>query len=396
MRYISLNNNSLSYFTTKGELSELSGSSRYQIFDNELIIKQKRQNNKIENESGLTDYLQYLVNDKMTDDLRERIILSYESLIKQCMPLNFPTESMVKRLKALKIIVNRMNELGSSFVCKSKIIDDYVAQSNSRYQIASKKKSEYKKLNKSKVKGKMYALFNLRQSKKFIAFYSVSFPLNSSDDSCFECWNSWLTYLRKKCGLTHYIWISERQKNGTLHYHMLTNNYMPILATNRAMAIIIDNKVKEGYMNWLDSSLDRYNGVDVDCIFNSKRHKKTGSYVNPSQVRDWVAKYVTKYVTKNNESFKHLCWHCSHSVSELFTSRIELFENRDVILRELPNRHGFFKKLVSDFNTTFIFMFVPPPLLFDKIISYNNYITNDFDNYSNKVLHTIKFNTTTL
>jgi len=103
-----------------------------------------------------------------------------------------------------------------------------------------------------------------------------------------------------------------------------------------------------------------------------------------------------KDVTKNNESFKHLCWHCSRSISELFTSTIELFENRNIILRELPNRHGLFKKLVSDFNTTFIFMFVPPPLLFDKIVSYNNYITNDFDNYSNKVLHTIKFNTTKL
>lgn len=382
MYYISLTNTSLSYFVAKGQLSELSGSSKYNIFDNELVIKEKRSANKIENESCLTEYLQFLVNDNMTDDLKERILINYEDLKEKCKPYNFPSAKLLENLKAIELIYNRMCDLGSSFVCKSKLLEDYTAQSKSRYQVASKKRNDLKKLNKSKVKGKMYALFNLRQSKRFIAFYSVSFPLNSTDNMCFECWNSWLTYCRKHCALTHYIWISERQKNGTLHYHMLTNNFMPVSATNKAMAVIIDNKVNLGLMNWGESSISAYNGVDVDCIFNSKRHKKTGKYVNPSQVRDWVAKYVTKYVTKNNEMFSHLCWHCSRTVSILFTASIELFTERQNILIELPNKHGMYKKYVSDYNITFIFMFVPPPILFDKIISYNNYITNDFDNNS--------------
>lgn len=396
MYYISLTNTSLSYFVAKGQLSELSGSSKYHIFDNELVLKEKRVINKIENESCLTEYLQNQVTDNMTADLKERISMLLEKQIIKCYNFNFPTAVELNRLSELEDIYNKMNELGSSFVCKSKIIEDRIAQNKSRYQVASKKRNNLNKLNKSKVKSKMYALFNLRQSKKFIAFYSVSFPFNSTDSQCFECWNAWLTYLRKHAGLSHYIWISERQKNGTLHYHMLTNNYMPILQVNRAMAIIIDNKVKSGEMNWINSSIDKYNGVDVDAIFNSKRHKKTGSFVNPSQVRDWVSKYVTKYVTKNNELFEHLCWHCSRSISILFTATIELFKDRGEILRRLPMLPGKFKKYISDFNTTFIFMFVPDPSLFEKIIAYNNYITNDFDNYNYNKLNQVKFNTVTL
>lgn len=87
---------------------------------------------------------------------------------------------------------------------------------------------------------------------------------------------------------------------------MLTNNYMPILQINRAMGIIINNKVLSGAMSWGNSSLDRFNGVDVDSIYNSKRHKKTGKNMNPTEIRNWLSKYITKYVTKNSEKFTHL------------------------------------------------------------------------------------------
>jgi len=78
----------------------------------------------------------------------------------------------------------------------------------------------------------MFALMNLKCSRRFIAFYSVSFPEGTTDDQAFECWNLWLTRLRKTYNLLNYIWVTERQKNGTIHYHMLTNNYMPILQIN--------------------------------------------------------------------------------------------------------------------------------------------------------------------
>jgi hypothetical protein len=276
-----------------------------------------------------------------------------------------------------------------------------IAQSHSRYQTQRKIKKDDRQINKSKVRGKMYALFNLKASSKFIAFYSVSLPLNCSDDVAFELWNYWLTACRKRYNLTNYIWVTERQKNGTIHFHMLTNNWLPVQMVNRAMAIIIDNAVLRGRLSWGASSLDRYNGVDVDSIYNSKRHKKTGKTLNPVQLRNWITKYITKYVTKNNEKFHHLCWHCSRSLSALFTSTLFKVSDQREVLPFLPDVYlynnksagyddRFYHYIESDFVKVYIFKFSPPPELFDKIKAFNDII---FEKHV--VKHKIEFNSIT-
>jgi len=62
------------------------------------------------------------------------------------------------------------------------------------------KKTEYK-LNKKKVREKCSAFFGIRQSKKFLAFYSISFPQNFPDEFAYQCFNTVLTRLRRDCGL---------------------------------------------------------------------------------------------------------------------------------------------------------------------------------------------------
>lgn len=74
------------------------------------------------------------------------------------------------------------------------------------------KKTEYK-LNKKKVREKCSAFFGLKQSRKFLAFYSISFPQNFPDESAYQCFNTVKTRLRDECGLKSYLWVAERQKN---------------------------------------------------------------------------------------------------------------------------------------------------------------------------------------
>ena len=372
MQYISLNNSSLTYFTVKGEITELSGSSKYNVFDNVIVKKDKRPNGKIENRTAILEYLHTQLNDKKADVIFERIAINYKILYDKCRRAKFTSETDLNRLEQLKIIIDKHISGGAEFVLKSAIINKTIQEQNSRYKTRVVKKSDIRTINKSKVKGKMYALFNLKCSQKFIAFYSVSFPINTTDESAFVCWNNWLTQLRKRFNLTNYIWVSERQKNGTLHYHMLTNHYMNILQINRVMAIVINNQVESGLMSWGGSSLERYNGVDVDSIYNSKRHKKTGKTINSTQLRDWISKYVTKYVTKNNEKFTHLCWHCSRSISQLFTSTILLLSDSRKITDFLPRLRHLYINYKGEFNDTWLFKFVPPEHLFAKIRMYND------------------------
>jgi len=250
MQYISLSNNSLTYFTTKAPLSQLGGSSRYKVYDNQIVKPKKKESQKIENTRATQDYLNQVINANMSESVIKRIKLNYLNLLIKCTEHKFSSERELTRLELLKEVLDKALLFGNEMPLKQALIRENVDQSMSRYQhILRSKLTEYR-MNKSKVRQKMFALFNLKCSSKFIAFYSVSFPVNSADNECFKCWDYWLTCLRKNFDLTNYIWVSERQKNGTLHYHMLTNNYMPILQINRAMAIIIDNQVKDNLMNW--------------------------------------------------------------------------------------------------------------------------------------------------
>lgn len=131
------------------------------------------------------------------------------------------------------------------------------------------KKTEYK-LNKKKVREKCSAFFGLKQSRKFLAFYSISFPQSFPDFYAFKCLNTVLTRLRKKCGLKSYLWITERQKNGTIHFHMLTNNYMYIRKVNHYMAKAIETQIKKHNIDVV-FDVRKYNGVDVRHVNNNRK-----------------------------------------------------------------------------------------------------------------------------
>ena len=176
------------------------------------------------------------------------------------------------------------------------------------------KKTEYR-LNKKKVREKCSAFFGLRQSRKFLAFYTFSFPQNFPDEFAYQCFNTVLTRLKRECGLKSYLWVAERQKNGTIHFHMLTNTFMYIKKVNYFMARAINTQVRsdknKGKIK-VNFDIRTYNGVDVRRVNGSRKALNC---------------YLTKYVSKNSIVFHRLPYHSSHDISELFTAETFVNEN---------------------------------------------------------------------
>ncbi|WP_407478585.1 rolling circle replication-associated protein [Elizabethkingia meningoseptica] len=183
-----------------------------------------------------------------------------------------------------------------------------------------KEKNKNYSLKKSKIRNKLLNFFHLKASEKFCAFYSISFPLNLPDDLCYRLLNTWLTRCRKSAGLKSYLWVAERQKNNTLHFHLITNNRMDIRTVNTFMAISLDNERKKGCTLISSSIVATYNGVDVDNLYYSKRQKNQKNKLNKSESQRKLMMYVSKYVTKNDTTSKRLPWHCSRDISALFVS----------------------------------------------------------------------------
>ena len=133
MQYISLNNNSLTYFTAKGQLSELSGSSKYKVFDNELVIKENIKKPKIENTTWVKDYVQNALNDSLTDNLLFRLCCNYSLVLTSCKRCKWTSEIMNNRLEQLEQMIVRYKNLGyDGLLLKSKISED-IKESNSMY-----------------------------------------------------------------------------------------------------------------------------------------------------------------------------------------------------------------------------------------------------------------------
>lgn len=161
------------------------------------------------------------------------------------------------------------------------------------------------KLKKNEVVNRCNAIFGLKIAKKNLSFVTASFPMGMNDDSIFRVWNTFLTRMRKAFGLRVYLWITERQKNGTLHYHMLVPQYIPIRISNGYLAISIGNELEKNYQENVNYNRKKYNGLDVKrCDSNLKA----------------LSAYLTKYISKGETRFSHLAWHCSRLVSALFTA----------------------------------------------------------------------------
>ncbi len=226
---------------------------------------------------------------------------------------------------------------------------------------------------RSKVRSKSAAFFQVKQSKKFMAFYTVSFPPGIPDDLAYRLFNTWLTRLRDKkkgVGLKSYLWVAERQEGAhkeaaianlerkkknalakegkspakrkkieafydqkirnwkpthSIHFHLLTNNFMPIMAANHYMRAALNTMKKRGQYAFLeDFDPEKYNGVDVKHVGNNRQR---------------LGYYLTKYITKNDTAIAHAVWRSSHDVSALFTEELTEDDKRHLMWQMIQERY---------------------------------------------------------
>lgn len=347
----SLSYNYLAELPSITDHSYLSGSARY-VHRAGNIVKKKQYHNHKEIEGGVYN--------------------AYMGALKYCQINKFPISPSVL-----------MEDLphGPEMAMR---INQYRRVRKSFQSEAGKINRTYK-LNKSKARKRLQALCRLETSRKFLAFYSISFPALAPDSVLYEIFNSWLTNCRKRYGLKTYIWIAERQANGTLHFHLLTVNRMDIVMVNKAMAVAIDNKVKQGLMRWGNSSVDRYNGIDVDCVQRPKKRQgenrrqyrmrlnKMKKVLKEDRLK-WLTKYLTKYVTKNDIEFTRLPWHCSRDVSALFTCVIISEKDLHYYTDYLSDDYTEYQRVDKEKVIIYIFKYLPANEIFKMLDKANEMI----------------------
>lgn len=240
-------------------------------------------------------------------------------------------------------------------------------QGENTLSTTKKKHCEYR-VNKMEVRQRILSMINTMKGKRELYFWTVTFPAGMPDQLCYQGFNTWLTTLRQKKMLKDYIWIAERQQNGTIHFHIAIPHKMHVVTANRLMRTTLATFCRNKLINYSVFQAKRYNGVDI-C-----KNRKTGRVTNFAIKKGSraLANYLTKYVTKNDSGFPHLAWHNSRGFSALFTG--VTFTVQEFI------RLGFREMLLprsvisNEFFSFYPWLSDPPDLLTMHLYEVNSFI----------------------
>ena len=271
------------------------------------------------------------------------------------------TGSSKYRLVDGELLTKKRNPNQTAKLKKIKNTVKEIEKPTSTIEVRKDRKERSYKLNKSKVRKKCNALSRLQKSKKFLAFYSISFPYGLTDEIGYKIYNTWLTRCRKDCGLKSYLWIAERQKNGTIHFHLLTNDFMPIKKVNGFMASCLASEKAKGVEVLKEINTEKYNGVDVKKVDKNRKS---------------LIGYLTKYITKNEIKFTHFPWHCSRDVSRLFTTINFDSSERDKYFDQIPDKLENYNIHITDNYKVAGFKFRPNEDIYFDLDQVNELIYN--------------------
>ncbi len=225
------------------------------------------------------------------------------------------------------------------------------------------------KINKQQVRHRLLCYINTQKGKKELYFWTVSFPQGTPDAICFQALNTWLTQLRQYGMLKDYMRVTERQENGTIHFHIAIPHKMPVQRANAMMRGTLKTFAKRGDIPYNERSpqIAKYNGVDIS------KHRKTKRVTNFAIKKGSIAlvTYITKYVTKNDAEFEHLAWHNSRGFSGLFTGiTFTVKEFTEFGFGPFLNKIRVFK---MNFATFIPWLYGPPPRFWDHLYKLNSY-----------------------
>ncbi|MES3018596.1 MAG: hypothetical protein V4721_12485 [Bacteroidota bacterium] len=236
----------------------------------------------------------------------------------------------------------------------------------------AKAKEKSYSINKPEIRARIFAMIAAqKQDRKELYFWTVTFPMNTDDQTIYQLYNIWLTTLRQKKWLKEYLWVAERQQNGTLHFHLCIPHKLSVVAANRAMAGTLANASRKGLINYSIHQCKRYNGVD---IAKNRKTKKVTNFGKGKQGKRALTYYITKYITKNNGIFSHLAWHNSRGFSQLFTGvTFTMDEFQAFGLVPFVRRYSAIR---NEYFTFYPWLWDPPPRLLNELSKLNTFIQN--------------------
>lgn len=157
---------------------------------------------------------------------------------------------------------------------------------------------------------------------KNISFITLTLPSKQvhTDKEIKElCLNQFLIEMRKIWGLKDFVWRAETQKNGNIHFHLLTDKYIPYTDIRARWNRIVD---KLGYVKRYTEKTGKTNPPSTEI----KAIKKVQN----------IELYISKYCTKDegNRPIKGRLWYASESLLNIQTPSTEIDSQLAALIKQ--------------------------------------------------------------
>jgi len=168
--------------------------------------------------------------------------------------------------------------------------------------------------------------YNLDKIAKQVKFITLTLPSDQAHDDKFlkrELLQLFIKNLKNKYGLKNYLWINETQKNGNLHFHIITDIYVKNTAIQKIWNKILD---KHGYIDKFEKK-------------HGHRNPPTTDIHTIKKINNIVA-YLSKEATKGQQSRKieGKMWSCNKELLELDYYEILFDANLGNFLHNFVNK----------------------------------------------------------
>ena len=120
--------------------------------------------------------------------------------------------------------------------------------------------------------------------------------------------------------------------------------------------------------------IEKYNGVDVDNLYNSKKNRNSKERLSKEDSQRKLSYYLTKYISKNNTLSERLPWHCSRDISALFISINYSESNQPEIVKLIADNPEAVVSYFDEYFTLSFYKFQPDENYFKDLIDVNNQI----------------------
>lgn len=208
----------------------------------------------------------------------------------------------------------------------------------------------------------------------FITLTLSSEQIHTDNEISTNLLHPFLQSLRQKFNVTNYIWRAERQSNGSLHYHIVTDKFVPWnelrnVWNRQQQRLGYITRYRENQQLWhregfhfrLELAAKWPRAQQLKAYLEGVRHdwnSPNSTDVHSLKLISNVKAYFKKYMTKEgqNSNIKGRLWGCSHQLSNLTGAQVAEYNLISDDLDKIQLDKSI-KSFSSDFFTT---IFITP------------------------------------